>query len=303
MLLYNRWNFNKNAEMNKNQRTLKKTVTCSGVGIHSGKDVHLTIHPAEVNHGIKFVRTDLLNSPDIRAHFNQVVDTSLATVIGYDGFIVSTIEHLMAAFSGLSIDNARVEIDAYEMPFMDGSAGPFTEMILDGGIAVQDSPKCYITIQEPIELKADSKFVGMYPASEFKISYTIEYDHPLIKKQTCIFEISEQTFKHEICRARTFGFLNDYEILKRYGLAKGASLENAVVIDGEKIMNPEGLRYPDEFVRHKALDCIGDLSLLGMPILGHVVMERSGHEFNHAFLKKLFSEKSAWATCNLPERA
>jgi len=287
--------------MNKNQRTLKKVVTCSGVGVHSGKDVHLTIHPAPVNHGIKFVRTDLLNSPDITAHFNQVVDTSLATVIGYDGFIVSTIEHLMAAFCGLSIDNARVEIDAYEMPFMDGSAGPFTEIILDGGILVQDSPKCYFAIQEPIELKADGKFVGMYPASEFKISYTIEYDHPLIKKQTCTFELSEEIFKTEICRARTFGFLAEYEILKRYGLSKGASLENVVVIDGEKIMNPEGLRYPDEFVRHKALDCIGDLSLLGMPILGHVVMEKSGHAFNHAFLNKLFTEKAAWATCNLPE--
>ena len=289
--------------MNKNQRTLEKAVTCSGVGIHSGKDVHLTIRPAPVNHGIKFVRTDLLNSPDITAHFNQVVDTSLATVIGYDGFIVSTIEHLMAAFCGLAIDNARVEIDAYEMPFMDGSAGPFTEMILDGGIAIQDGPKCYFAIQEPVELKADGKFVGMYPAHEFKISYTIEYDHPLIKKQTCTYTISAETFKNEICKARTFGFLAEYEILKRYGLSKGASLDNVVVIDGEKIMNPEGLRYPDEFVRHKALDCIGDLSLLGMPILGHVVMEKSGHAFNHAFLKKLFTERAAWATCNLEDQA
>ncbi len=287
--------------MNKNQRTLEKAVTCSGVGIHSGKDVHLIIHPMPVNHGIKFVRTDLLNSPDITAHFNQVVDTSLATVIGYEGFIVSTIEHLMAAFSGLSIDNALVEIDAYEMPIMDGSAGPFTEMILRGGIAVQDSPKCYFAIQKPTELKADGKFVGMYPASEFKISCTIEYDHPLIKKQTCTYEISEETFKNEICNARTYGFLAEYEMLKRYGLAKGGSLDNVVVIDGEEVMNPGGLRFPDEFVRHKVLDCIGDISLLGMPILGHVVMKKSGHAFNHAFLRKLFSEKTAWATRNWTE--
>ena len=286
--------------MNKNQRTLEKAVSCSGVGIHSGKDVHLTIHPAPVNHGIKFVRTDLLNSPDIKAHFNQVVDTSLATVIGYDGFIVSTIEHLMATFTGLSIDNARVDIDAYEMPIMDGSAWPFTDMILSGGIAIQDSPKCYFAIKEPTELSSDGKFVGMYPDSEFKISYTIEYDHPLIKKQTCSIKLSENTFKNDICRARTYGFLQEYEMLKRYGLAKGGSLDNVVVIDGEQVMNPDGLRYPDEFVRHKVLDCIGDLSLLGMPILGHVVMKKSGHAFNHAFLQKLFSEKSAWATCNLP---
>jgi UDP-3-O-[3-hydroxymyristoyl] N-acetylglucosamine deacetylase len=284
--------------MNRHQRTLRSIVSCSGIGIHSGKDVHLTIHPAPVNHGIKFVRTDLLNSPDISAVFNQVVDTSLATVIGYDGFIVSTIEHLMAAFAGLSIDNARVEIDAYEMPIMDGSAGPFTDLILNGGIEVQDSPKCYFAIKKPTELKAGGKFVGMYPSPVFKISYTIEYDHPLINKQTNTFEISEKTFQNDISRARTFGFLDEYEMLKRYGLAKGGSLDNVVVIDGNEIMNPEGLRYPDEFVRHKVLDCIGDLSLLGMPILGHVVVGKSGHAFNHAFLKKLFSEKASWETCN-----
>ena len=288
-------------DMNRHQRTLQTTVTCTGIGVHSGKSVTLTIHPAPVNHGIKFVRTDLLNSPDITAHFNQVVDTSLATVIGYDGFIVSTIEHLMASFSGLSIDNALVEINAYEMPIMDGSAGPFTDLILKGGIAVQDSPKCYFAIKEPAELKADGKFVGMYPSNHFEITCTIEYDHPLIKKQSCTFEITEKTFENDISRARTFGFLQEYEMLKRFGLAKGGSLDNVVVIDKEEILNPEGLRYPDEFVRHKILDCIGDFSLLGMPILGHVIVEKSGHAFNHAFLKKLFSEKASWQTCNMGE--
>ena len=285
--------------MNRHQRTLQTSVTCSGIGVHSGKDVTLTIHPAPVNHGIKFVRTDLLNSPDITAHFNQVVDTSLATVIGYDGFIISTIEHLMAAFSGLSIDNARVEINAYEMPIMDGSAGPFTDLILKSGIAVQDSLKCYFVIKQPTELRENGKFVGMYPSNNFKITCSIEYDHPLIKQQSCTIEISDKTFEKDISRARTFGFLREYEMLKRFGLAKGGSLDNVVVIDKEEILNPEGLRYSDEFVRHKILDCIGDFSLLGMPILGHVVVEKSGHAFNHAFLKKLFSEKASWATCSM----
>jgi len=287
--------------MNIHQRTLQTSVTCAGIGVHSGKPVTLTLRPAPVNHGVKFVRTDLLNSPDITAHFSQVVDTSLATVIGYDGFIISTIEHLMATFSALSIDNALVEIDAYEMPIMDGSAGPFTDLILKGGIVIQDSPKCYFVIKQPTELKENGKFVGMYPSSTFKITCSIEYDHPLIMQQSCTFEISEKTFQDDISRARTFGFLREYEMLKRFGLAKGGSLDNVVVIDKEEIMNPEGLRYSDEFVRHKLLDCIGDFSLLGMPVMGHVVVDKSGHAFNHAFLKKLFSEKKSWETCNMGE--
>ena len=282
--------------MHTKQRTLQSTATCAGIGIHSGKEVHLRVHPAPANHGIKFVRTDLPNSPDISAHFNQVVDTSLATVIGQDGFIVSTIEHLMAAFAGLAIDNALVEIDSYEMPIMDGSAGPFTDMILKAGIDTLKSPRCYIVIKKPIELKADDKFVGFYPASSFQISCSIEYDHPLIRKQTVTMDISEKTFEAEICRARTFGFLQEYEMLKRFGLAQGGSLDNVVVIDTDKILNPGGLRYDDEFVRHKMLDSIGDFSLLGMPIMGHIVLDKSGHAFNHAFLMKGFSQKEDWET-------
>ena len=282
--------------MHIKQRTLKTPASCSGIGVHSGKAVNLTIHPAPANHGIKFVRTDLLNSPDISAHFNQVVDTSLATVIGYDGFIVSTIEHLMAAFSGLSIDNALVEVDAYEMPIMDGSAGPFTDMILKAGIETQQSPRCYFVIKEPIELQENGKFVGLYPAARFKISCTMEYDTPLIQKQSYAVELSEKTFAADVCRARTFGFLHEYEMLKHYGLGQGGSLDNCIVIDQDKILNPDGLRYQDEFVRHKILDCIGDFSLLGMPILGHIVLDKSGHAFNHAFLQKFFSQKGSWIT-------
>ena len=284
--------------MHTKQRTLQSSATCSGIGIHSGKEVNLTVHPAPPNHGIKFVRTDLPNSPDISAHFNQVVDTSLATVIGYDGFIISTIEHLMAAFAGLAIDNALVEIDSYEMPIMDGSAGPFTDMILNAGIETQESPRCYFIIKKPIELKEDGKFVGFYPAPSFKISCTIEYDHPLIQKQSFVVDMSEKVFEAEVCRARTFGFLQEYEMLKRFGLAQGGSLDNVVVIDKDKILNPDGLRYHDEFVRHKILDSIGDFSLLGMPIIGHIVLNKSGHAFNHACLMKIFSQKESWETKN-----
>jgi UDP-3-O-[3-hydroxymyristoyl] N-acetylglucosamine deacetylase len=224
----------------------------------------------------------------------MVVDTSMATVIGYDGFIVSTIEHLMASFAGLSIDNALVEIDNYEMPIMDGSASPFTSMIRSAGIREQAAPRYFFVVKEPVELKKDGKMVGIYPCSTYRITCTIEYDHSLIKKQSYSVELSEQVFEREICRARTFGFLHEYEYFKRYGLARGVSLDNVVVIDDKNVINKDGLRYRDEFVRHKILDCIGDFSLLGMPILGHVVVSKSGHEFNHAFLREFFSQKESW---------
>jgi len=278
------------------QRTISAPVSCSGVGVHSGKKVNVIIKPAPSNHGIKFIRTDLLDCPEISAHFNMVVDTSLATVIGYEGFIVSTIEHLMASFAGLSIDNALVEIDAYEMPIMDGSAGPFTSLIKSAGIEEQVAPKCFFVVKAPIEIKQDGKMVGIYPHPGYRITCTIEYDHPLIQKQSYSADLSDHVFEHEISRARTFGFVHEYEYLKRYGLARGVSLENVIAIDTEDVLNDGGLRYKDEFVRHKILDCIGDFSLLGMPILGHVVASKSGHAFNHAFLKNFFSQKESWET-------
>ncbi|MBN1930311.1 MAG: UDP-3-O-acyl-N-acetylglucosamine deacetylase [Desulfobacterales bacterium] len=283
-------------KVHSHQRTLAKSIGCSGIGVHSGKKVNLVIHPAPINHGIKFIRTDLPDSPSMSAHFNRVVDTSLATVIGHDGYIVSTIEHLMACFAGLSIDNALVELDAYEVPIMDGSAGPFTSLIKKAGIKEQISPRYFFVLKEPIELKEGDKFVGAYPSESFKITYTIEFDHPLVKKQSYSVELTEEIFEREISRARTFGFLHEIEYLKKYGFARGGSLENAVVIDQYDIINKGGLRYKNEFVRHKILDSIGDFSLLGMPILGHIVLNKSGHAFNHAFLKKFFSQKESWET-------
>lgn len=226
----------------------------------------------------------------------MVVDTSLATVIGYGGFIVSTIEHLMAALAGFSIDNALVEIDSYEVPIMDGSAGPFTALIQSAGIKVQDFPRYYFVVKEPIGLEKEGKSVFIYPCSSFKITYTINYKHPLIKTQSYSIEISDQSFKREISEARTFGFLKEYEYMKRYGLSQGCSLDNVVVIGDHDVINKDGLRFKDEFVRHKILDCIGDLSLLSMPVLGHVIASKSGHAFNHSFLKKFFAQKKSWET-------
>jgi UDP-3-O-[3-hydroxymyristoyl] N-acetylglucosamine deacetylase len=259
----------------------------------------LAIKPAEANYGIRFIRTDLPGNPMISALFNQVVDTSLATVIGSDGCIVSTIEHLMAALSALSIDNAVVELNAYEMPIMDGSARPFFNMLEDAGIQAQAADRCFFIIKEPLELSDGDKFVGAYPAEGRKLSCTIEYDHPLIQQQSITVDLDAQVFKEDISPARTFGFMHEVEMMKQFGLARGGSLDNAIVIGQEGILNPGGLRFADEFVRHKLLDCIGDFSLLGMPIVGHLVAHRSGHAFNHAFLEKLFQNKSKWQACSL----
>ena len=286
-------------EMKQNQQTLKEPASCSGIGVHSGKTVHLTIRPAPSNHGIRFVRTDLPGHPGVTALFKNVVDTSLATVIGAEGCIVSTVEHLMAGLSGMSIDNAIVEVDAYELPIMDGSAGPFTKLIKKAGTRRQEGRKCFFKVNEPISLSENGKSVTVHPANAFKITCTIAFDHPLIGTQTFDSVINREIFEGEICSARTFGFLHEVEMMKRYGLARGGSLDNAVVIDGDRVLNEGGLRFPDEFVRHKVLDCIGDFSLIGMPIMGHVVAEKSGHAFNHAFLEKFFKHKSAWETCTL----
>jgi UDP-3-O-[3-hydroxymyristoyl] N-acetylglucosamine deacetylase len=285
------------------QRTLSKNVHFSGIGLHSGKKVDLTLKPAPINYGIKFVRKDLPDNPTIPARFNCVVDTSLATVIGSDGVIVSTIEHLMACLAGLSIDNVVVELNSYEVPVMDGSAGPFTRMIMAAGIQEQAAPRHFFALKEPIELEQDGKFVGAYPDATFKITCHIDFEHPLIRQQSCSIEVEDQIFEREISSARTFGFLHEVEYMKRYGLARGGSLDNAVVIAENEILNDDGLRYQDEFVRHKLLDCIGDFALLGMPILAHIVTRKSGHAFNHAFLENFFNTKASWQTLTLDRPA
>lgn len=281
------------------QRTLSSAVHFSGVGVHSGKPVNLSIKPAPVNFGINFKRVDLPTAPVVKATFSRVVDTSLATVIGEGGCIVSTIEHLMACFSGLMIDNAICELDNYEPPIMDGSAREFTRSIRAAGIKEQDAPRMYFVVKSPIELVEADKSVHLYPARERKITSTIKFNHPTIGEQKLSLVLSEANFVREISNARTFGFLHEVEYMQFYGLAKGGSLDNSVVIDENGVINEGGLRHPDEFVRHKILDAIGDFSLLGMPILGHIVLYRSGHNFNHEFLKTFFDQKSAWETLSL----
>ena len=283
----------------KTQRTLADSVRCSGIGLHSGREVAMAIHPAPENHGIKFMRADLPDNPVIPARFNCVVDTSLATVIGSNGIIVSTVEHLMACLAGLAIDNAMIELSAYEIPVMDGSAGPFTETIVNAGIVDQEAPRHFFHLKKPIVLEDDDRFVGAYPDSSFKITCEIDFNHPVIMQQSCTIEVTDTTFQCEVSSARTFGFLREVELLKNYGLARGGSLENAIVVDDDKILNSDGLRFQDEFVRHKLLDCIGDFSLLGMPILAHIVTRKSGHAFNHAFLRKFFQTRDAWDTLTL----
>lgn len=281
------------------QRTIARPAACTGVGVHSGRPVHLTVHPAPINHGIKFLRSDLPGCPEIPAHFHNVVDTSLATVIGHDGCIVSTIEHLMAALAGLSIDNALVEIDTYEVPIMDGSAGPFSWMLREAGIREQSGPRCFFVVKESIALSDGDRSVAVHPAPSFGITCAIDFNHPLVRRQEYSLDLDEDAFHREIAPARTFGFLHEVEYLKRLGLARGGSLDNVVVLDGRRIVNHDGLRFADEFVRHKILDCIGDFSLLGMPVLGHLVAEKSGHAFNHAFLERFFEQKGSWDTLTL----
>ncbi|MFH1157129.1 MAG: UDP-3-O-acyl-N-acetylglucosamine deacetylase [Pseudomonadota bacterium] len=280
----------------RSQKTLAASVSCSGIGVHSGKQTTIRINPAPENHGIRFKRTDLPGTPHIQALFKTVVDTSLATVIGRDGAIVSTIEHLMAAFTGLSIDNALIEIDTYEMPIMDGSAQEFTRLMTEAGIQEQVAQRWFFVVTEPIRIQEGDKFVAVEPDNTFRISCSIDFSHPLIGAQEICFDLASGNFETDISRARTFGFVQDLEYLKRFSLGRGGSLDTAIVIDTDRVLNHNGLRYPDEFVRHKLLDCLGDFSLLGMPILGHIQTHKSGHALNHAFIKAFLEKKHAWET-------
>jgi len=275
---------------------LKDQVECTGIGLHSGERVHLNIRPAPSGTGIKFVRTDLDGHPMVEARFDNVSSTILATTISSNGCRVATIEHLMAAFFGLGIDNAVVELDGPEVPIMDGSTAPFIFLIKSAGIREQKSPKQFIVIKKPFKVDDGNRSVHIYPSKELKITYTIDFAHPLLRNQTYKLRFSGRDFVREISSARTFGFLKDVQALKENGLAKGGSLDNAVVIDDFRIINEDGLRFEDEFVRHKILDFIGDLSIVGSPVIGHFVVEKSGHFLNQQMLKNLMKSKKHWKT-------
>jgi UDP-3-O-[3-hydroxymyristoyl] N-acetylglucosamine deacetylase len=276
------------------QRTIRGEVSCTGIGLHSGYPVNLTIKPAPCDHGITFIRRDIPSHPIIRAQFDSVIDTNLSTTIGNNGFRVSTVEHLMAAFFGLGVDNARVELDGPEVPIMDGSAGPFVFLLRSAGLTQQRSPKRFIVIREPFEIREGSRSISLQPSRELKISYTIDFSHPLLRDQRYELRFSGNDFVKEISRARTFGFLRDIQTLRENGLALGGSLDNAIVIDDFRILNEDGLRYKDEFVRHKILDFIGDLAILGSPVIGHFLVHKSGHSLNQTMLKKLIQSSNHW---------
>ncbi|CAO3354368.1 UDP-3-O-acyl-N-acetylglucosamine deacetylase [Azospirillum melinis] len=278
------------------QQTLKKSVTIAGVGLHSGVIVTLTISPADANSGITFLRTDLRGAAAvIPARWDTVVDTRLCTVIGNDhGTTVGTIEHLMSALAGCGIDNAVVSLDGIEVPIMDGSAAPFVAAIEQAGIAVQKSPRRFIRILKPVAIGDGVKSASFTPDDATSYSFEIDFDSAAISRQARALEIDPDSFKDEISRARTFGFLHEVEGLRKMGLARGGSLDNAVVISGDTVMNAEGLRFKDEFVRHKILDAVGDLYLAGAPIVGHFHGVRSGHALNNHLLRALFADRSAW---------
>ncbi|MBW2084540.1 MAG: UDP-3-O-acyl-N-acetylglucosamine deacetylase [Deltaproteobacteria bacterium] len=279
---------------NSVQRTLKKSVSCIGIGLHSGKKVNLTLHPAPEDSGIVFVRTDLNGGPAIKACLANVVHTRRATTLGKDGVTLSTVEHLLSALAGLGVDNTRIEVNSAEIPIMDGSSAPFVFLIKTAGLRRQKKTRKFYIVQESLAVSDGDKTISLAPASKFIIDYSINFNHPLLKNQSHQMCFSRPVFEKEISRARTFGFLHEVEHLKKNGFARGGSLDNAIVIDHFRILNEGGLRFETEFVRHKILDLIGDISLLGSPVIGHFNAHKSGHTLHHALLTKFMATPGAW---------
>jgi UDP-3-O-[3-hydroxymyristoyl] N-acetylglucosamine deacetylase len=279
------------------QKTLESSIGCSGIGLHSGRKVSMTLHPADAETGIIFQRTDIGGETGtIGASWQNVVDTRMATTLGNtDGARIATVEHLMAALAGCGIDNAIVEIDGPEVPVMDGSSAPFVFLVECAGVRLQEAPRLAIKIHKPIMVGDDSKFLSIRPDEVFSVSFEIDFDNSPMAQQQLSLRLVNGTFKTEIARARTFGFAHEVDALREAGLARGGSLDNAVVIDGNQVMNGDGLRYRDEFVRHKILDCVGDLYLAGAPIIGAVDALRSGHALNSNLLHTLFDNPDAWS--------
>lgn len=278
------------------QRTLKNTIRATGVGLHSGEKVYLTLKPAPVETGIVFRRTDLNPVVEIKARAENVGETMLSTTLVKDSVRVATIEHLLSAMAGLGIDNCYVELSAAEVPIMDGSAGPFVFLLQSAGIAEQDAAKRFIRIKREVTVEDDDKKATFVPFEGFKVSFGIDFDHPVFKgrAQHASVDFSSTSFVKEVSRARTFGFMRDIEKLRSMNLALGGSVDNAIVVDDYRILNEDGLRYDDEFVKHKVLDAIGDLYLLGNSLIGEFRGIKSGHDLNNRLLRKLQKEEDAW---------
>jgi len=279
-----------------NQRTLKSIVSTVGIGLHSGKRVNLTLRPAAANTGIIYTRTDLEPPVEIKAKPTNVGETVLSTTLVKDGIKVSTIEHLMSAFAGLGIDNVYVDLNAPEVPIMDGSAAPFIFLIQSAGIEVQNSPKKFVKIKKPIKYENQHGWAEFTPYDGFKVSFEIDFDHPAVKetRQFMEHDLSVDSYNTEISRARTFGFMRDVEMLRSKNLGLGGNFGNAVVLDEFRVLNKDGLRYSDEFVKHKMLDAIGDLYTLGYGIIGAYHGHKSGHAINNLLLRELLQNQDAW---------
>jgi len=284
------------------QRTLRRPVSCTGIGLHSGNKVTLSLKPAPVNYGIRFQRSDL-GGLEIPATVTHLGGIRLATGLARDAVSVETVEHLLAALMALGIDNCIVELNTPEVPIMDGSAAPFVYLILnEAGVKRLPAARKYLKVLRPISLSQGDKRIALYPSDHFKVTYSISFDHPLIRHQSRTMKISDESFVEDIAPARTFGFLKEVEMLRQRGLALGGSLDNAIVLGETGVLN-NALRFEDEFVRHKILDVIGDLSLVGYPVIGHLVAHRGGHALHTAFAAKILEELDAWRLVEMPAGA
>lgn len=285
------------------QRTLKNVIRATGVGLHTGNKVYLTLRPAAPNTGIVFRRIDLDTPVDIVATAENVCDTNLSTSLGDGKINVATVEHLLSAMAGLGVDNAYVDLSAAEVPIMDGSSGPFVFLLQSAGIVEQDAAKRFIRIKRPVVVEEEDKWARFDPFEGFKVAFTIDFDHPVFNgsPQTAEINFSTTSFVKEVSRARTFGFMSDFEKLRENNLALGASLDNAIGVDEFRVLNEDGLRYEDEFVKHKILDAIGDLYLLGHSLIGAYSGFRSGHALNNKLLKTLIADTEAWEEVTFEE--
>lgn len=276
------------------QRTVREKASITGIGVHSGQQVSMEILPAPADNGITFTRTDMGLHQELRASVHKVADTTLATTLaaGVNGSraVVNTVEHLLAALAGLGIDNARVLIDGPEVPILDGSAVPWVNLLMGVGIDTQWQPKRFLVMKKEVKVVDGDREATLSPGSGLRVCCSIDFDHPLISTSPFNFQFSERGFQRELAPARTFGFLRDVEAMRAKGLARGGSLDNAIVIDRYRVLNPEGLRYPDEFVRHKVLDAMGDLALFGMPVVGRLCLRRSGHATNTQLVRKVLDD-------------
>ena len=283
------------------QKTIQKAVTCSGVGIHSGKQTSITINPAPENHGIVFLRTDLEPNVRVPAIWEHIKSALNASTLGVNGTKIGTVEHLLAALAAMQIDNAMIEIDGPEVPIRDGSAGPFVRIIKQAGVQELDAPRSWVVIKEPVQVRINGSRSEIRPSRNPAIFCSIAYDHPMINFQSMSANICQHEFENEIADARTYGFLKDVDRLQAMGLAKGGSLDNAVILDDDGVINKDGLRWRDEFVRHKILDIMGDLFLFGRPVIGEVHAHKTGHALNHMLVREVLTNPTCYEITEQPD--